>query len=669
MRGYRQWAKMLSLVLLNIIVVSLLGGHYIWRHSQAFVDESQQAFAFISAPEATSVASLSAMQQHLHLARQELQALQVVVDPILSMAPSSDLESKNTSQSKSTTEEIVALWHFANSTNELANELLSAAELGLIVLEDDNPIETMLAVLPKMRPHLAKAEGFLAEAEAARTQIGGVNWLPSNSKATVQQLLAYWDRFTPQLAQALPLGQQASQALPVFLGYKEPATYLVLIQNHDELRATGGFITGVGTIEIKNGQPSEFTVGKVTDAEDAHDYDWGEGVTGKWVQPPLPISRYMQLGNWVFRDVNWMADFPTTAQQAAKFWQAQKGVPIDGVIALNEEGLEAIVQAFGPVQLASGEDVTAQNLKQVTLSHVYQGEKTEWAKQQAKFSQELALALQDTIQNSWIEQFSTRFSTGEVLAALEALHGAFVKRAILIHSFDTQVTPLLSELAVDGALPTAEADYFYLVEQNVSYNKLSQFIEQRLAYTVTLDSMAQPIEASLTVDEQNRYQEDAGWANYPADYYRGTQWKPDTLHLERLAGYYGGYTTLYLPPQAQLNMTNGFDDQPIHTQSPNSQSIGGYLGLLPQEKQRLDYEWSYQSPSQSIAQQNGHYHLVVPRQPGAPVHELTITIKLPMGYKPINLEPKPTQIETQQLIWQINLNQTQHIRLQLQPNF
>lgn len=656
----RQWLKVLCLVLLNVIVVSLLGTHYIWRHSQAFVYQSQQALTFISSPEAVSLANLTAVQQHLQLAREELHTLQVVINPILSMTRSSQLGQA--------TEEMEALWHFANSTNDLANELLAVAELAVVALEDGSPIENILTILPQIRPHLAKAEGYLAEAQAAREQIADVAWLPSNSQATLQQLLTYWDRFAPQLAQALPLSQEATLALPAFLGHKDAATYLVLIQNHDELRATGGFITGVGTIEIKNGQLGAFTVGKVTDAESIHEYNWGEGVTGKWVQPPLPISRYMQLGNWVFRDVNWMADFPTTAQQAAQFWQAEKGSAVDGVMALNEEGLEAIVQALGPVQLSSGEEISAQNLKEVTLAHVYQGKRTEWSKQQAKFSQELALALQETIQSSWIEQFSTRLSAGDLRSLLESLQETFKKRAILIHSFDAQVAPLLKQLDLDGALPTAEVDYFYLVEQNVSYNKLSQFIEQSLTYTVTLDSTARPIEASLTVEEENRYQEGAGWAGYPEEYYLGSQWKPGTEQLERIAGYYGGYSTLYLPHQAQLRLADGFDDEPIHAQQNNYQSIGAYVGLLPQEKQRLHYEWSYPSHSQPTTEQNGHYHLVVPRQPGAPVHELTITIELPSGYQAIHIDPTPTHIKAQQLIWQINLDQTQHIRLQLQPN-
>ena len=139
--------------------------------------------------------------------------------------------------------------------------------------------------------------------------------------------------------------------------------------------------------------------------------------------------------------------------------------------------------------------------------------------------------------------------------------------------------------------------------------------------------------------------------------------------LPRSAGYYGGYSTLYLPNQAQLRLADGFDDQPIHAQQNNSQSIGGYVGLSPQEKQRLDYEWSYQSQPQPLSKPNGHYHLVVPRQPGAPVHELTITIQLPSGYQAINIDPKPTQIDAQQLIWQMMLEQTQHIRLQLQSNY
>ena len=37
------------------------------------------------------------------------------------------------------------------------------------------------------------------------------------------------------------------QLAPVVLGLNGPRTYLILVQNEDELRATGGYITAAGT--------------------------------------------------------------------------------------------------------------------------------------------------------------------------------------------------------------------------------------------------------------------------------------------------------------------------------------------------------------------------------------------------------------------------------------
>ena len=38
--------------------------------------------------------------------------------------------------------------------------------------------------------------------------------------------------------------------LPNLLGFNRPQTYLLLAQNNDELRATGGFITAIGLVGL-----------------------------------------------------------------------------------------------------------------------------------------------------------------------------------------------------------------------------------------------------------------------------------------------------------------------------------------------------------------------------------------------------------------------------------
>src|SRR5690606_22520184 len=55
-------------------------------------------------------------------------------------------------------------------------------------------------------------------------------------------------------------GVQLAPLLPDLLGLTEPQTYLLLLQNNHELRATGGFITAVGRVTLDKGRIAELVI-------------------------------------------------------------------------------------------------------------------------------------------------------------------------------------------------------------------------------------------------------------------------------------------------------------------------------------------------------------------------------------------------------------------------
>ena len=101
-----------------------------------------------------------------------------------------------------------------------------------------------LPLIAAARPELAAADTRMARAEALAAQVRG----PLHPKLAPQ--LARLSRLLP-LARA---GLKGAQVAPSLLGMNGPRTYLVLAQNSDELRPTGGFISGVGHVRLDNGQ-------------------------------------------------------------------------------------------------------------------------------------------------------------------------------------------------------------------------------------------------------------------------------------------------------------------------------------------------------------------------------------------------------------------------------
>jgi hypothetical protein len=104
------------------------------------------------------------------------------------------------------------------------------------------------------------------------------------------------DHATAQLSSALPVLQTGTDWLavaPVILGLHGPSTYLMLLQNPAELRATGGFIGAYGVVTLANGTVhSRFASSNVLPREISS------------VSPPLPEALYTAEAAWTFRDSN-----------------------------------------------------------------------------------------------------------------------------------------------------------------------------------------------------------------------------------------------------------------------------------------------------------------------------------------------------------------------------
>lgn len=653
----KNWQRLLAVVV-GIVVIGLAGtagvAHYAVHHGQRFVQESAAAVVLLRSLDhpLDTGSTLAAAQVHWSAAEGELVALRPLIAPFTPYVSTlRHLPGVGVSLGDS-----VAVWDFAEAVTDLGDALLKVAVRGSVVLDTPHPSSGWVAELSAAYADLTQAIDAYERARLARAQIGDLAWLPPEHAAPLKEVLAQWDEVAPYLSQGLPAARDITQVLPALAGVGTPATYLVLLQTSDELRATGGFITGVGTIKIAEGVVTEVSLQKVTSAEQERPWQQGIAVTGAWVQPPMPLSRYMGLGHWALRDANWSADFPTSARQAAQFWQQEQGETVTGVLALNEQGLEQVLTMIGAVTLADGTVVTANTLKPLTLATVYQGEPSEWANRQGNFSTALASALLIEVERQWqnrlpqwIEQFVAERD----------------KHNILFTVFDPTGAALLRQWGIDGALPssTDDIDYLYVVEQNVSYNKLSPFIQQNFEYSVVLDTNARPLTSTLTLTSTNQYRNGQGWAEYPATYYSGGRWNGGTRRLESWQGYYGGFTSLYLLDDNRMINVSGFDDDPVTESGLGYLAVGGYIGLHPGEQQQVEWRWqSNGTPSGS-----GDYQLQIRYQPGASPKTMRIRVEIPPNYMASDIQPAPTTATQDHIVWELPLRRDEVVRLRLIP--
>ena len=98
-----------------------------------------------------------------------------------------------------------------------------------------------------------------------------------------------------------------SEILPTILGFYEDKNYLLLFQNDDELRPTGGFIGSIGDAVVKKGKIQNLTI------QDVYELD---GQLRNHIEPPFIVRRYLQPHLYL-RDSNFYLNFQESASMAA----------------------------------------------------------------------------------------------------------------------------------------------------------------------------------------------------------------------------------------------------------------------------------------------------------------------------------------------------------------
>ncbi len=289
---------------------------------------------------------------------------------------------------------------------------------------------------------------------------------------------------TEPLASAAPLPILAVDGLllaPELLGGGEERLFLVIVQNSDELRPTGGFLSSVVAVHMQGYRLLSYDYMSSYDVE----------VEG-FVMPPAPepLAVHMQLPGLVFRDANWSPDWPTSAQVLAALYQANHRTPVDAVIALDTYAFHLALEAMGPLDVDGyGVTITADNL--LAMAETFWETPLEGA------------SLADRTVNLWgwlqhrkdfgrdfVQAGVTRlghFSLRDWLKLADALAQGTQRRHIQAWALQSENARAdLTRAGWTGAIHQGDGDYLSVVDSNLGYNKADRQIERSIAYSISL---------------------------------------------------------------------------------------------------------------------------------------------------------------------------------------
>lgn len=477
----------------------------------------------------------------------------------------------------------------------VAAELSQAGSQGLALvgpaIQNTPPEERLPALLAALEGQEAVFQEMAARVERATRALNAVD--PETLPPFLRQPVAQAQEILPLAAQALPLGP----TLPYLLGMERPTTYLLLLQNNHELRATGGFISGVGRITFTRGRPDEPTI---TDSYAVDNLDVPHPPA------PPPLQRYMQATILTVRDANWSPDLPTSARTVKTLYRLDQGLDVDGVVTLDLRAVELILDGLGGIRMPGVEEpITGANAVEILmqmwgnpLEAREEGQEfVEWWQQRKDFMPQLAQAALAKLRSGRINYWQL------YRAARQALD----ERAIQIWVADPQVEAALVDWGWDGGLqPQEGADYLALVDSNVGFNKVDAVIRRSLSYQIAWpDGPEQGALATATVTYEHTLpvpgHECRHAARYGGDY------------QEMMRRCYFDYVRLYVPRGSRLIAIQGVEADSVESYpgEKRTQVFAGFFTMKPGETHTVTF--TYRLPA-TIRPQD--YRLVIQRQAG-----------------------------------------------------
>jgi len=388
----------------------------------------------------------------------------------------------------------------------------------------------------------------------------------------------------------------SSDILSHFMGLEEEATYLILAQNNDSLRPSGGKIEAYGWFSVRNGRITGF--------------DFSPSTFSRPIPPNSSYVNNFSIPSWWLAYENqqtiawngsWHVSFPSTAQMALDYYNNGNNInsPVDGIIAIDFLSLEQIVGVLGEVELPDMEDpLTMSNFRKT----IYDPEnfKNQGHEQYVASIYNIVFGnLQDANQN-------------QSEALLTVLLEGLIQHHIMVYVPNPEIQDVIDLLDWSGV--TAEAgsnDYLLIADTNL-VNKSNHSIVRSLTYDVEVFPDQSHI-SSLSV----RY-----------DYFDSLAVKDPAIDPIYFGPRdYKTLTQIHLPAgTVVLEEENTIESSVVES--------GDHTLFVTQHNVEYDtsdqFKIVYQTPATSDRVGNLYrYRLLVEKQLGLQIQDLELQVKLP----------------------------------------
>jgi len=334
-------------------------------------------------------------------------------------------------------------------------------------------------VVANIAPIKAQLSRALADAESVDLSI-----LPDAQRAS-------FIHGESQISQVLDALDQFQKLVPVLneaLGGNGARTILLEQVNPAELRPGGGFIGTYSLLKADHGALSLIGSG---DSYSLADPRPSQGEPG-YVAPPPQFEELLPGVSWSFIDSNFYPDFPSNAQQGAKFASPRLRMHIDAVIAIDYYTVAQLLGIIGPIQVPGyGITLTSTNFVPTVAEYDLN-----------QLIDPNANAIHKAILGAVagpLLQHLVSLPPGQWPGVVAALNDLAARRHLQVYFNDPTVENTMVRYGWAGVLkPTAAPDYMMEVEANLGGTKANYFVTR--TYSVELTRNGNTLHHKVSVD-------------------------------------------------------------------------------------------------------------------------------------------------------------------------
>ncbi len=275
-------------------------------------------------------------------------------------------------------------------------------------------------------------------------------------------------KIVPATIKAIEYFQNNQRLFSEFMGVNGPRKFLIIFQNNNEMRATGGFIGSYAIVSVSNGQLKNIFIDGIYNPD---------GQLKENIIPPRPIRKIS--AGWSTHDANWFPNFPDSARKIAWFYEKTGGPTVDGVIAVTPIVLEKLLEISGPIEMEEyGVVVDSENFVETTQFKV-EVDYDRVENNPKRFIADLTPKV--------VNKIMQETDLSRAIRILSVFSSALQEKHIQIYSFDSEVQKLISRQGWSGEIKQTDKDFLMVVNSNLNGFKTDGVIDEYIDHKATIN--------------------------------------------------------------------------------------------------------------------------------------------------------------------------------------